>query len=106
MLQIVSPDAGERLESNRWTKLGVLVRFLTVGIGGQPHVRQNVEAPSFKVHAFPRSDVSAVHADDVVVLIFDPYPAQEASLTGLWLRLNVHYEAADVTKHFTAHGRE
>src|SRR5258708_19864026 len=50
--------------------------------------------------------VSAVEADDVVVLILDPDAAEETPLAGVFLRSDVHHDAAYFAEELAPHERE
>ena len=100
-LQVVSPQAGLRLECDLVLCAGSKVTFFAVDIGRYPISRYQVQPPAIHVEVVAvarRVSIGSVQADDVEVLIFYPDAAQEAASSGVFFRCYVKYQRADVAR--------
>src|SRR5580692_11039973 len=79
------------------------IRLFRVHIGWQPCSRPHVQPPAIKVKEeidLRLRIVASIEPDDVVVLILNPYPAQEAHTLLPFPGLNVNHQAAYLAQKF------
>ena len=82
--RIVAPEPGLRLEvqAGEQRASALQIRFFDEDIRRQPHAGLQIQAPAIKVQVVAVAGmrrIGPVEADDVVVAVFHPDPAQEAS---------------------------
>src|SRR5215471_21656566 len=82
------------------------VRLFGVNVSGKPHSRSHVQTPAVEVQIQAGARlriISAVEADDVVVLVFDPDASFETSSTGVFPGRYIDDDAAHLTQKFATH---
>ena len=105
ILQVIAPEPRLRLVMERLTDTVFEIGLLGINKRRQPHAGAKVLPPAVKVQIITGSRmriVSAVEANDVVVLIFDPDAAEEPALAGVFLGGDVHDDAAYFPKELAA----
>src|ERR1700726_949802 len=105
ILQVVAPEPRLRLVMKRLTDTVFEIGLLGIDKRRQPDAGAEVLAPAVKVQVITGSwmrIVSAVEADDVVVLIFDPDAAEEPAFAGVFLGGNVPDDAAYFAEELAA----
>src|SRR6202521_5810705 len=81
----------------RLTQTVLEIGLLGINKRRQPDAGAKVLTPAIKVQVIAGSRmriVSAIEADDVVVLVLDPDPAEEPALAGVFLGCDIHDDAA------------
>ena len=103
MLQVVSPQARLPFHADLADKVIFHVGVFGVNQRGQPQSRLHIHAPAIKMEievAAALRLIRAVHADDVVLLIFNPDTAYEVRSFYLFVWNNVEDERAHVAQKF------
>src|SRR5260370_25101478 len=105
ILQVVAPKPRLRVVMQRLTNTVFEIGLLGIDKRRQPDARAEVLPPAVKVQVIAGSRmriVSAIEADDVVVLIFDPDAAEEPALASVFLGGNIHDNAAYFAEELAA----
>ena len=101
MLQVITPEPGLAFHLELAHECILGIRFFGVNIGRQPQPRLQVHAPTVKmeVEVSPRRWlVIAVDANDVEILVFNPYAAHKVGALGVGSGHNVINQGADLSQ--------
>ena len=103
-LRIIAPEAGLCFEMQaRKQRTGAFeIRLFDEDVRWQPQTRLQIQAPAIEVQEVAVAGarrISTVKADDVVLAVFNPDPAQKAS-AGVVLRLHIDHGAAHFPEKF------
>ncbi len=92
-------------DMQRLGEAGLEIRCFGVDVGREPGARTHVQTPAIEVEKevyLRLRIIRAVEANDVVVLIFHPDAAFEASDFLIFFGLNIDHQAANFTQELTA----
>src|SRR5208282_3668340 len=107
--QVVTPEPRLRLVIQRLPQSILQIRFFGINHRGQPYPGPQVLPPAIKVQVITGARmrvVSAIEANDVVILVLDPDTAKKPAFASVLLRRHVHHYAAYFAQKFPPHERE